>query len=91
MALDKDFFLPAAFKKVQKIYKGLEVMESAKRVGKDWKDYACMNVSLFTILSQCFLARKSRYVYNKYIIAYHVKISFLITFFFCPFKHAAIL
>ena len=59
MALDKDAFLPAAFRKVQKIWKGLESNGTSykvgflsrnrfARLGKDKKDRAYMSVSLFT-------------------------------------------
>ena len=58
MALDEDVFLQTAFRKFQKIGKGLKVTEPAKEqdfikksiheAWKDWKDRACMSVSLFT-------------------------------------------
>ena len=59
MALEKDTFLLAAFRKVQKIEKRLKSNGTSnkagflqrnlfRRLGKDWKDRACMSISLFT-------------------------------------------
>ena len=60
LALEKDAFLLKAFRKIQKIGKELKSNGTSNmagflernrftRLGKDWKDPACMNVSLFTL------------------------------------------
>ena len=59
MALDKDTLLMATLRKVQKIGKRLKSNRTSNKAGfckeidsQDWKDRACMSVSLFTFYSR---------------------------------------